>query len=102
MQISDPKTNENAEFFLSEKETPELLMNVMNKLCFNKTASTTQLDGNFISIYNEKDNRFHYYAHRLKGLLNIYTMSFLNEFLRGGNRKRKGTHTRENVGCLHQ
>ena len=42
-------------------------MNVMNKLCFNKTSSSAQLDGNFISIYNEKDNRFHYYAHRLKG-----------------------------------
>lgn len=76
MQVLDPKTNENAEFFLSERETPELLMNVMNKLCFNKTATTTQLDGNFISIYNEKDNRFHYYAHRLKGLLNLYVSHF--------------------------
>ena len=52
-----------------EKESPELIMNVMNKLCFNKTSETVKLDGNFISIYNEKDNRFHYYVHRLKGIL---------------------------------
>lgn len=67
----DPKTNESHEYFVSEKESPELLMNIMNKLCFNK-SSTGQLDGNFISIYNEKDNRFHYYVHRINGKISKY------------------------------
>jgi len=69
----DPKNNETHDYFLPEKESPELLMNIMNKLCFNKNSSSTQLDGNFISIYNEKDNRFHYYAHRLNGFFHKRT-----------------------------
>jgi hypothetical protein len=66
--VLDPKTNQIVEYFLAEKESPELLMNVMNKLCFNKGNSSGQLDGNFISIYNQNDDRFHYYVHRIKGI----------------------------------
>lgn len=65
--MTDPKTHETNEYFIAEKENPELVMNIMNKLCFGKASTSHLLDGNFISIYNEKDNRFHYYAHRLKG-----------------------------------
>lgn len=67
IKISDPKGLESKEYYLPEKQSPELIMNVMNKLCFGKSSSEGQIDGNFISIYNEKDNRFHYFAHRLKG-----------------------------------
>ena len=42
-------------------------MNIMNALSFGKTKSVPEpiLDGNFISIYNSRTERFHYFVHRL-------------------------------------
>ena len=38
----------------------------MNNLCFGDNLMD-KIDGNFISIYDDKDKRFHYYVHRLLG-----------------------------------
>lgn len=65
--IADSTTNRKHEYFYSNKNPNELIMTVMNKICFDSQRKGT-LDGNFISVYDEKDNRFHYFVHRLKGL----------------------------------
>lgn len=35
-------------------------MNVMNGICFSEKVSD-KCDGNFISLYDSSDDRFHYY-----------------------------------------
>jgi hypothetical protein len=35
-------------------------MNVMNGICFSEKVSD-KCDGNFISVYDPSDDRFHYY-----------------------------------------
>ena len=42
----------------------------MNSLCFGKTQTIPEavVDGNFISIYNPKNDRFHYFCHRLDNM----------------------------------
>lgn len=41
-------------------------MNVMNGLCFSEKVND-KCDGNFISIYDPIEDRFHYYVQRLMG-----------------------------------
>lgn len=36
-------------------------MNVMNGICFSEKVSE-KCDGNFISVYDSTDDRFHYYV----------------------------------------
>jgi len=45
-------------------------MNVMNSICFGRTTAVPEplVDGNFISIYNAKTGRFHYFCHRLNNI----------------------------------
>lgn len=62
----DSSSNQKYEYFYPNKTSSEYIMTVMNKICFDSQGKNS-LDGNFISIYNEKDNRFHYFVHRLKG-----------------------------------
>jgi len=77
-------------------------MTIMNKICFDPQGKNP-LDGNFISIYDEKDNRFHYFVHRLKGFKkNPFYNAKYQLFLRHRNRKCKGTTKRKNVGLLYQ
>ena len=64
--IIDVNTNQKLEYFHHNKNTNEFIMTIMNKICFD-AQDKKSLDGNFISIYDEKDNRFHYFVHRLKG-----------------------------------
>jgi len=64
--IFDVRTNQRQEYFHHNKNSNEFIMTIMNKICFDSQEKKS-LDGNFISIYDEKDNRFHYFVHRLKG-----------------------------------
>lgn len=73
-------------------------MTIMNKICFDPQGKNP-LDGNFISIYDEKDNRFHYFVHRLKG---PFALTWSLMFFRNRNWKCKGASEREDVDLLHQ
>ena len=42
-------------------------MNVMNGLCFSEKVNE-KIDGNFISIYDEHDDRYQYFVQRLIGI----------------------------------
>jgi hypothetical protein len=48
-------------------------MNIMNNICFGSSFSE-KIDGNFISIYNSEDERFHYYVQRLISKTYIYIL----------------------------
>ncbi len=62
-----PKTNHLIDFkYFDDKVRSETLINIMNNLCFGDNIMD-KIDGNFISIYDDKDKRFHYYVHRLLG-----------------------------------
>lgn len=65
--IIHPITNANVEFkYFDDQQKTESLMNIMNNICFSDNLMD-KIDGNFISIYEEKDQRFHYYVQRLLG-----------------------------------
>jgi hypothetical protein len=67
-----PKTQKKAVFEYNDTEgnQTDLVMNIMNNLCFGKGKNVPAvLDGNFISIYNQKTDRHHYFCHRLMGKL---------------------------------
>lgn len=70
--IVHPTTNANVEFkYFDDQQKTESLMNIMNNLCFSDNLMD-KIDGNFISMFEEKDQRFHYYVQRLLG--NNYQM----------------------------
>ena len=54
-------------------------MNVMNGLCFSEKVNQ-KVDGNFISLYDQVEDRFHYYVQRLTGnmMSNKYTSRYRN------------------------
>jgi len=52
--------------YFDEKQKSDLIMNVMNGLCFSEKVSE-KCDGNFISQYDTVEDRFHYYVQKLDG-----------------------------------
>lgn len=77
ISILNPINNLTLDFkYFDDKVKSETLMNIMNNLCFGDNLMD-KIDGNFISIYDDKDKRFHYYVHRLLGFLNFYLKKVL-------------------------
>lgn len=53
--------------YYDEKQKSDLIMNVMNGLCFSEKVNE-KIDGNFISIYDGVEDRYNYYVQRLLGI----------------------------------
>ncbi|CAD8078916.1 unnamed protein product [Paramecium primaurelia] len=66
IQHPDNKTEKQYKYF-DEKQKSDLIMNVMNGICFSEKVSD-KCDGNFISLYDPTDDRFHYYIQKLDGI----------------------------------
>ncbi|CAD8183236.1 unnamed protein product [Paramecium octaurelia] len=66
IQHPDNKTEKQFKYF-DEKQKSDLIMNVMNGICFSEKVSD-KCDGNFISLYDQSDDRFHYYVQKLDGI----------------------------------
>ncbi|CAD8089081.1 unnamed protein product [Paramecium sonneborni] len=66
IQHPDNKIERQYKYF-DEKQKSDLIMNVMNGICFSEKVSD-KCDGNFISLYDPIDDRFHYYVQKLDGI----------------------------------
>lgn len=66
--VLDPKQENLEEVFSYETENDELpFVTVMNGLCFEEGKKGEKFDANFISIYDEKEQKFSYLVQRLLG-----------------------------------
>lgn len=66
ISIITPNTENCLEFVFPSNNKHELIMDVMNRMCFGKDVES-KLDGNFICNYDKDEDRFHYFVQRLNG-----------------------------------
>jgi hypothetical protein len=66
IQIYTPNSKKSKELIVEEIKENILVSELMNMLCFN-SKYMSELDANFISIYNKKIDEFEYFIQRLYG-----------------------------------
>ena len=66
--VLDPRQDNLEEVFSYETENDELpFVTVMNSLSFEEGKKGEKFDGNFISVFDEKEQKYSYFVQRLLG-----------------------------------
>jgi hypothetical protein len=66
IQIYTPNSKKSKELIIEEIKENILVSELMNLLCFN-SKYMSELDANFISVYNKNIDEFEYFIQRLLG-----------------------------------